>query len=280
MKKAVIYARVSTGKQEKEGFSIPAQIKFLTEYAQKELLEVKEVFVESETAKKAGRKQFNKMLAYITENKIDAILAEKTDRIYRNIKDYSTLDDFKQLEIHLVKENTVISEKSTSHVKFMHGIKVLMAKNYIDNLSEEVIKGLKEKVSQGYYPQKAPVGYLNTKTEANVKIITIDPVKSVFVKKLFELYASGVYSIEAIRKRLYLEGFNHSGKPYSKSRLLFVLKDIFYIGKFKYSGVIYDGKHEPIIDIDLFNRVQKMFNQSKARSHVEYNDNTAERQDG
>ena len=166
MKTAVIYARVSTGKQEKEGFSIPAQIKFLKEYAKNKLFDVKEMFVEAETAKKAGRKQFNKMLAYISEHKIDAILVEKTDRIYRNFKDYVTLDDFKELEIHLVKENTIISDKSSSNTKFLHGVKVLMAKNYIDNLSEEVTKGLREKVSQGIYPQKAPVGYINTKNEA------------------------------------------------------------------------------------------------------------------
>lgn len=268
MKTAVIYARVSTGKQEKEGYSIPAQIKFLTEYAQKNSFEVKELFVESETAKKAGRKQFNKMLAYITEQNIDAILVEKTDRIYRNIKDYATLAEFQHLEIHLVKENEVISEKSSSHMKFMHGIKVLMAKNYIDNLSEEVTKGLREKVSQGYYPQKAPVGYLNVTNSEKKKIIVPDPIRAVFIKRLFELYATGSYSMEELRKKLYSEGLHSAkGNAYSKSRLLFVLKDVFYIGKFTYKGVIYDGKHEPIIDVDLFNKVQKMFNQTKARSH-------------
>ncbi len=268
MKTAVIYARVSTGKQEKEGFSIPAQIKFLKEYAQKNSFKVVEMFVEAETAKKAGRKQFSNMLEYISKHKVNALLVEKTDRIYRNFKDYTLLDEFKDLELHLVKESTVISKNSSSYVKFVHGMKVLMAKNYIDNLKEEVTKGLKEKVSQGIYPQKAPVGYINTKNSKGVKVIGIDPIKSVFIKQLFELYASGVYSIEQIRKILFNAGLtNNKGKAYSKARLLFVLKDVFYIGKFTYKGVIHDGIHEPIIDIDLFNKVQKMFNQSKARSH-------------
>ena len=130
MKKAVIYARVSSGRQEKEGFSIPAQIEFLTEYARHNGFSVVEQFIEAETAKIAGRKQFNNMLKYITENQIDAILAEKTDRIYRNFKDYIVLEDFKHIEVHLVKENMIISEHASSHVKFMHGIKVLMAKNF------------------------------------------------------------------------------------------------------------------------------------------------------
>lgn len=142
-----------------------------------------------------------------------------------------------------------------------------MAKNYIDNLSEEVKKGLKEKVLQGHYPQKAPVGYINTKTNEGRRIIIPDVIKSKFIKRLFELYATGAYSAEELKTLLFNEGFNNKGKPYSKSRLLYVLKDIFYIGKFEYAGVIYDGKHEPIIDFELFNQVQKMFTQNKAKTH-------------
>ena len=169
-KKVVIYARVSSKEQEKEGYSIPAQIKLLKEYALKNDFNVVKVFQESETAKKAGRKSFNEMLAYLESNNINIILVEKTDRLYRNFKDYVILEDY-DLEVHLVKEGTVLSKNSKSHDKFIHGIKVLMAKNYIDNLSEEVKKGLKEKVLQGYYPEKAPVGYINTVNAGKKKII-------------------------------------------------------------------------------------------------------------
>lgn len=224
------------------------------------------MFIEGETAKRAGRKAFNEMLLYIKENNIHTVLVEKTDRLYRNFKDYVILDDY-DLEVHLIKEGTVLSKNSKSHDKFIHGIKVLMAKNYIDNLSEEVKKGLHEKVAQGYYPQKAPVGYINTKNSDNKKIIVPDPQKAPFIQKLFELYATGAYSVEELRTKLFKEGLNHNGKPYSKPRLLYVLKDVFYIGKFIYSGIIHDGKHEPIIDVETFNRVQKMFNQSRARTH-------------
>ena len=266
MKSAVAYARVSSKKQEDEGFSIPAQIKLLESYAKKNGIKIEQFFKESETAKRAGRKAFNEMLAFIKEKKINTILVEKTDRLYRNFKDYVTLDEY-DLEVHFVKEGTILSKNSKSHDKFIHGIKVLMAKNYIDNLSEEVRKGLREKVAQGYYPQKAPVGYLNVKNQDGKKIIIPDIQKAPFVKRLFKLYASGVYSVDELKKKLFDEGLNHNGKPYSKPRLLYVLKDVFYIGKFKYNGVIHDGKHEPIIDIETFNTVQKRFNQSKARSH-------------
>lgn len=78
-KKVVIYARVSSKEQEKEGYSIPAQIKLLKEYALKNDFNVVKVFQESETAKKAGRKSFNEMLAYLESNNINIILVEKTD---------------------------------------------------------------------------------------------------------------------------------------------------------------------------------------------------------
>ena len=264
MQKTIIYARVSSDRQEKEGFSIPAQIAFLKEYAAKHLFSVEKIFQESETAKAAGRKAFNEMLEYIKKTGIKTILVEKTDRLYRNFKDYITLEDY-DLEIHLVKEGTVISKNSKSHDKFIHGIKVLMAKNYIDNLSEEVRKGLAEKVKQGHYPCKPPLGYKNQRQEGGKSVIVIDKEKAPYIKRMFELYASG-YSIERIRKVLTEEGLNNNNKPYAKSRFGEILHNHFYIGKFTYGGVIYQGAHEPIISLELYNKVQKMFDDSKPRS--------------
>lgn len=264
MKTAVVYARVSSDRQKEEGFSIPAQIEFLKDYAEKNFLYIEKVFSESETAKKAGRKAFNEMLSYCEEKNINTILVEKTDRLYRNFKDYVILEDY-DFEVHLVKEGTIISKDSRSHDKFIHGIKVLMAKNYIDNLSEEVKKGMNQKVKEGIYPCKAPVGYKNIEINKR-NVIIVDEEKAPFIKRLFELYASGL-SASQVRKILYEEGLYHNTRPYAKSRLIQILHDCFYIGKFLYKGVIYDGIHEPIISVELFNKVQKMFNQSKARTH-------------
>ncbi len=91
-----------------------------------------------ETAKRAGRTGFTEMVALLRKNaKVRVLIVEKTDRLYRNFKDYVTLDEIDCLEIHFVKEGTIISRDSRSSEKFIHGIKVLMAKNCIDNLSEE-----------------------------------------------------------------------------------------------------------------------------------------------
>ena len=161
-RQSVAYARVSSKEQEKEGYSIPAQIKSLRGYS--ELVDVKIVseFVDVETAKEAGRSGFNQMLDFLRRTPTCRILlVEKTDRLYRNLKDWVTVDEL-DLEIHFREGKCdPVSRNSRSSEKFMHGIKVLMAKNYIDNLSEETRKGLLEKAEQGIWPSFAPLGYVN-----------------------------------------------------------------------------------------------------------------------
>ena len=127
------------------------------------------------------------------------LLVEKTDRLYRNLKDWVTLDEL-DLEIHFVKENVILSQESRSSEKFMHGIKVLMAKNYIDNLSEETRKGMIEKAEQGIYPSFAPLGYINVKCNEK-RFIQPDPLVGPQVRKLFEWYATGNYSLLEISRK-------------------------------------------------------------------------------
>ncbi|MDO8753378.1 MAG: recombinase family protein, partial [Anaerolineales bacterium] len=126
--KAVLYARVSSKEQEQEGFSIPAQLKLLREYAKKQGFEIAEEFVDVETAKQSGRTGFGQMVRFLMESpSVKTILVEKTDRLYRNFRDYVIIDEL-GVEIHLVKEGEILSRDSRSHQKFIHGIRVLMAK--------------------------------------------------------------------------------------------------------------------------------------------------------
>ena len=113
---------------------------------------IEKEFIDVETAKASGRLNFNEMVNYLKKHPgIRILLVEKTDRLYRNLKDWVLLDEL-NIEIHLVKEGVVLSQDSKSSEKFFHGIKVLMAKNYIDNLSEEARKGQQEKAEQGIWP--------------------------------------------------------------------------------------------------------------------------------
>ncbi|MHA3790453.1 recombinase family protein [Rhizorhabdus wittichii] len=259
-KKAVLYARVSTAEQEREGFSIPAQLKLLREYALTHDIQIVEEYVDVETAKRAGRSEFGAMVAYLRRHStVRGILVEKTDRLYRNLKDWVTLDEL-GVDIHLAKEGTVLSEESRSSEKFMHGIKVLMAKNYIDNLSEEARKGMNEKASQGYWPSLAPLGYLNVKNEAGRKVIALDPERAPLVKRVFELAASGDFSLKDLAAKGAAMGlrYRRSGKPIGLSTLIYVLRNRLYTGSYEWNDKIYKGLHEPIVTPELWEIVQNV----------------------
>src|SRR6266852_9893541 len=108
----VLYARVSSKEQEQEGYSIRAQLRLLREYAAQQNMQVLQEFVDVETAKTIGRLAFAAMLTYIKKQpSCRTLLVEKTDRLYRNLKDWVTIDEF-GLEIHFPKENIVIGPDS------------------------------------------------------------------------------------------------------------------------------------------------------------------------
>lgn len=258
--RCVIYARVSSKEQEKEGYSIPAQLKVLKAYAIEKGLEIVQEYVDVETAKRAGRTDFTKMLTYLKNNKeCDILLVEKTDRLYRNIRDWVTLDDL-DVEVHFVKENFVLSKDSKSSEKFLHGIKVLMAKNYIDNLSEEVKKGLLEKADQGQWPHRAPVGYRNNKESHRIEI---DPQKGPLIKRIFELYAAEKYSLKALSRFAKDSGlFSRNSITINKGGIHRILNNPIYYGEFIWKGKRYIGDHEPLISKVLFDQVQEVFHKA------------------
>jgi site-specific DNA recombinase len=271
-KNAVVYLRVSSQEQEAEGYSTDAQERLIREYAVKHGYKIIKVFEDVETAKKAGRTEFDKMIRFIADQdgRCPNILAEKTDRVYRNIKDWVLIDDL-GVSLHLVKEGKIISDEALSSDKFMHGIQVVMAKHYIDNLSEEVKKGMLEKARQGVYPSRAPAGYLNVVGSGRRKVIAIDPVLGPIVRKCFEQYATGSQSLEDVRSAAYKAGFRtKAGKPIGKSQIEQLLKNEFYVGSFFWLGYRFKGDHEPLISQELFDRVQaEKRRRGCHRSHVQ-----------
>ncbi len=157
-------------------------------------------------------------------------------------------------ELHLAKQNLIITKDSRSSDKLIFDIHVALARNYVNNLSDEVKKGMREKVAQGGYPHWAPIGYLNS----NGSVIP-DPEKRHFIRKIFELYTSGSYSLRDIAHQMYDEGLRTKyGKRVFPSEIHHVIKNPFYTGATPYKGQIYPGKHEPIVSVELFDKVQDM----------------------
>jgi len=257
-KQAVIYARVSSKEQEKEGFSIPAQLKLLKEYAAANRFAVAREYVDVETAKQTGRAAFGEMVAYLKAHpSVRVMLVEKTDRLYRNLKDWLTVDEL-DVEMHFPKEGVVLSRESRSSEKFMHGIKVLMAKNYIDNLSEEARKGMQEKAEQGIWPTVAPLGYRNVAGSDGKKIIEPDPDSAPLIARLFEWYATGTLSLKEAAEKARVAGlvYRKSGAPVPVSTVHTTLRNRLYTGEFEWNGHVYLGKHQPLVTRELWERVQ------------------------
>ncbi|NQY75183.1 MAG: recombinase family protein, partial [Candidatus Margulisbacteria bacterium] len=237
---AVIYARISSVKQE-DGFSIDAQLKFLNDYSLKKGYVLVEQFITTESAKLKGRKTFNEMIDMVKKKKIKHILVEKTDRLLRNMGDYVAIEDLvnkKGISLHLVKEGTILNENSGSNEKFIFGIKSLLAKQFIDNLREETSKGMKESLAQGNYTFRAPLGYKYT---PNNKQIEVDEPLSSNIKTIFKEYLKG----ESVK-------FLSSEYGIGRNTVHKMLKNPFYIGKMRAFGKIFDGNHEPLIDVDTF----------------------------
>ncbi len=249
MTQAVIYTRVSSREQQQEGFSLDAQGKLLREYADRNGIQIIKSFEDVETAKATGRKRFDEMMTYFRRNRsCRVLLVEKTDRLYRNLRDAVTVEDL-DIEVHLVKENQILSKDSKSQAKLIHGIHLVMARNYSENLREEVKKGMREKASQGTFPGHAPFGYRNNKAE---RTIEIDPVDSLIVNRLFALYATGSHTLTTLAKKIRIE----TGKTISRGNVHRILKNRFYIGSFEWMGHTYPGTHPIYVKPQLFEQVQ------------------------
>ena len=263
------YARVSSKDQEREGFSIPAQQKLLREYAGDRRLTIVREFVDVETAKQAGRGGFGEMLAFLKANPAcKTILVEKTDRLYRNISDWVTIDNL-SVEVHFVKEGQIVSKESRSSEKFIHGIKVLMAKNYIDNLGEEVKKGMREKAEQGHWPSMAPIGYVNNPATHRIEP---DPQRAPFIGELFRLYATGTYSLKALLAKAHAMGLTHPRRQRRlfKSEIHRLLQNPIYAGDFVWDGTRYRGCHQAVIARELFDEVQAVPRHTPRARHLKH----------
>lgn len=252
---AVLYARVSSKDQEKEGFSIPAQQRLLREYAVTEQITVLEEFIDVETASQSGRSGFAAMLLYLKRHACRSILVEKTDRLYRNLKDWSTLDEL-GLTIHFVKENTIIGPNSRSSEQFVHGIKVLVARNHSLNLSEETQKGMLEKARSGIYPSCAPVGYRNVEGPHGKRILLPEADSASVIMDLFEHFRTGRYSVKSLAAEFRLAGRQLRGRRLHPSLLHQILRKRLYMGDFDWDGTTYRGTHEPLVTSECWQQVQ------------------------
>jgi DNA invertase Pin-like site-specific DNA recombinase len=273
--KYCLYARKSTESEERQVLSIDSQIKEMLQLADREKLEVITMKRESHSAKETGQRPiFNEIVDELKEGKFNGILTWAPDRISRNAGDLGKIVDL--MDSGKLQEIRTFSQsfRNNPNEKFLLMILGSQAKLENDNRGINVKRGLRTRVEMGLWPGVAPVGYLNQKHIDKKCQIIIDPDRAPIVKKMFEKMAHDKWSGRKIHQWLKFElNFKSVGNHnMALSNIFRTLQNPIYYGTFEYpkkSGNWYQGKHEPIITKELFDKVQEQLKRDniKRQSH-------------
>ena len=262
-KTAVSYARVSSDAQERDGFSIPAQRKAIRKYAKSKGIGIVREFEASESARKPGRKVFGELVDYIQENpNVRVIIVERTDRLTRNFPDDAIIEKLVNdlgVRVFSVTEGEIMKPNSSSSDKLINRFQVLVAESDSNKISDNARKGMKEKASQGIWSTYAPIGYKNFTQPNGKKIIVVDEDHAPLIRRIYDCYVSGNYTLKSLAKRMRVEGFVvRNGKSISKSSVDKILKNPIYMGWYFWRGEEEPvrGAHEPIVSEEIWNLAQ------------------------
>lgn len=221
----------------------------------------------NKTGDNLNRPEFQKMLEYVKKyrDRIYCIVTYRIDRPTRNIQDYYSII------LPFLQRNNVtiacINEGFDDILKLEPIILAMylgMAAQELKNIKTRAKSTVEYRARNGYTLGKQPVGYLKKNTKGGT--IRIDNDKKHYIKQAFELYATGIFSLDGVGRELAKYGFvNKLGKPYPKKRIEDILKNPVYMGKIPHDGELYEGKHEPIVSEELFYRVQLRFEDTGCR---------------
>ncbi len=268
----VLYLRVSTQSQVKtdydpEGISIPAQRLACERKAESmgDVVIVGEYLEPGKTATSMeGRPAFQAMLNRIkTERDVDIVLVYKLSRMNRNrLDDALVMAELRKHRVTLVSATENIDDTPVGQL--MHGI--LASFNEFRSAEEgaDIRYKMGEKAKKGGTISRAPIGYLNTTDRSEgheVRTVAIDPERGPLIRQAFELYATRDYTLEALCDVLYDRGLRSRAGRYKAGRmtdgkLAVVLRNRYYLGIINYKGDEFPGRHEPLVDLALFEKVQ------------------------
>lgn len=241
--KYILYCRKSSESEDRQVMSLESQENELKKLAEKENIEITNIFHESMSAKAPGRPMFAEMLKLITVGKADGILCWKLDRLARNPIDGGSISWLLQnAQINSIK--TFDREYLPSDNVLLMSVEFGMSNQYVRDLSENVKRGNREKLRRGEWPNHAPYGYRNDK---NTKTLVLIKEQAENVLEIFELYSSGNYSFSQLATKYNLR----------KSNIEKILNRTFYYGIMERQGELFLGKHIPIISKELFNKVKQ-----------------------
>ena len=254
--KFFIYARKSTDVEDKQVQSIDGQLDELRLLAKREKLIVVEELIEKQSAKIPGRPIFNSMIDRIEKGQASGILSWHPDRLARNSVDGGRIIYLIDTgKLSALKFNTFWFEP-TPQGKFMLSISFSQSKYYVDSLSENTRRGLRQKARSGMMPGVAPLGYLN---DTRNKTLVVDRRVAPVITKAFEMYSKGDIQVKDVGDFLAKQKvLNPQGRRIRDDKVRLILTKSFYYGVFTYGGEVYEGRHDPIVSKKLFDKVQEV----------------------
>lgn len=277
--RGVIWARVSSEEQ-KGGYSLDAQERLLTDFASAKDINVVRTFRVAESASTSTkRKEFKACLSFVEKERIPFLIAEKVDRVTRNLHDLARIYELmtKGLTVSFVREGMNVDEASDPSVHLTFNIIASVAAYIAKNIGREARKGMKEKVEQGGTPFKCPVGYLPvpdpSDPQGKRRTVIVDPERAPLILWSFREYAKGRYSAETLVRELNRKGLTtrpdpkNPARPITRPTLSKILINPYYYGDVNWSGDTYEGKHTPLITKQLFDQVQVRLAEKTTYAH-------------
>jgi site-specific DNA recombinase len=270
--RAVLYLRVSTPGQvntdyDPEGISIPAQREAGRRKADSLNADVVREFVEpGRTATNIDKRPaFQEMIAWVKAQKnIDYVIVYHFNRVFRNSVDAGiTKRDLKKIGTRVV--STVIDMGDNPESALVESILHAVDQYQSEASGADISYKMGQKAKHGGTLGRAPLGYLNVferLDDRQIRTVALDPERAPFVKLAFELYATGDYTLADLSDELYDRGLRtratklHPTGQVSINKLWLMLRDRYYLGFVTYKGEEIEGRHEALIDDDLFGRVQ------------------------
>lgn len=268
--RCVIYLRVSTEEQarvggEAEGYSIPYQRQACRELAKQRGWQIIAEYVDAgESARTANRPQLQRMLRELKAKHIGNVIVHKIDRWTRNRSDDVEVSmKLAYAGAKLVSVSESFDDSASGQL--LYNIVASVAQYQSQNLATEVVKGSTTKARTGGTPFLAPLGYLNHKEivdERIVRTIVLDEERAGLIQWALEEFATGEWTIRRLRDELEQRGLRGRptkkapAKPVSLSGLNKLLRNPYYAGFVYYNGAYYRGKHQALIDVETWLRIQ------------------------
>ncbi|MFL5328577.1 MAG: recombinase family protein [Gemmataceae bacterium] len=273
---AVVYCRVSTDDQV-DNNSLSGQRRDCLERAGRLGCEVLEVFVEEGVSgTREDRPAMAQMLSFCGthRDRIRYVIVKDIDRFSRDVLVYHALRGrFRTLGIHLYSVNQPNIAEGTAESRLLEAMFSGISQYEHDKILQRTRDGTREAIAKGGWTCYAPYGYRTDRTRDNVPTLAVDPAEAKMVRKAYECFASGMNLVKVTDRLNVLGHRSKRGRKLSFQTIYCVLQNPAYIGKVRSShfpGRLIDGRHSPIIPIDLWERVQRKW-RSRRPSPVRHN---------